>query len=515
MQPTIDPKAYARRWKTLGVLSLSLLIIGLDNTVLNVALPTLQTHFSASGSTLQWIVDAYLLAFAGVLLTMGTLGDRFGRKRALQSGLVVFGVASVLAAFAQDATQLIVLRAVMGIGGAMIMPATLSVIMDVFPREERGKAIGIWSAIAGVGIGLGPFVGGVLLEWFSWSSVFWLNVPIVAVALAAGFALVPESRDPRPGAFDLRGAALSIAMLVTLVYGIIEAGPRGWTDPLVLGCFAAAGALGVGFVMWERKVPSPMLPLAFFRDARFTVASVGVGLVFFAMMGSVFAFTQYLQFAHGYSALEAGAAMLPLALGLVIGSGTSNRLAAALGRTRVIAGGLVGVAAVLSTSLAWTPDMAPVLLGLVTFGLAVSMGVAMAPATDAVMSAVPEAKAGVGSAMSDVTRQVGGALGVAVIGSIISTAYSRDMTGSPEAVGESIGAAHAVAGQIGGTAGRGLAETAGRAFTDALGLGLTAAAAVALAGALLVLLRLPSDRPAAARGAAAPPQTVAAQPAAS
>ena len=196
---TIDPRAYARRWKTLGVLSLSLLIIGLDNTVLNVALPTLQTHFSASASTLQWIVDAYLLAFAGVLLTMGTLGDRFGRKRALQSGLVLFGVASVLAALAQNADQLIVLRAAMGIGGAMIMPATLSVIMDVFPREERGKAIGIWSAIAGVGIGLGPFVGGLLLEWFSWSSVFWLNVPIVGIALVAGFSLVPESRDPRPG----------------------------------------------------------------------------------------------------------------------------------------------------------------------------------------------------------------------------------------------------------------------------------------------------------------------------
>ena len=201
-----DPKAYARRWKTLAVLSLSLLIIGLDNTVLNVALPTLQTQFSASGSTLQWIVDAYLLSFAGVLLTMGTLGDRFGRKRALQWGLGIFGGASVLAAFAQNADQLIVLRAVMGIGGAMIMPATLSVIMDVFPREERGKAIGIWSAIAGVGIGLGPFVGGLLLEWFSWSSVFWLNVPIVAVALVAGRFLVPESRDPRPGAFDLTGA---------------------------------------------------------------------------------------------------------------------------------------------------------------------------------------------------------------------------------------------------------------------------------------------------------------------
>jgi DHA2 family multidrug resistance protein-like MFS transporter len=243
-----------------------------------------------------------------------------------------------------------------------------------------------------------------------------------------------------------------------------------------------------------------MLPLGFFRDPRFTVASVGVGLVFFAMMGSVFAFTQYLQFAHGYSALEAGAAMLPLALGLVIGSGASNPLAGAVGRTRVIAGGLTGVAVVLATSLAWTPEMAPVLLGLVTFGLALSMGAAMAPATDSVMSAVPEAKAGVGSAMSDVTRQVGGALGVAVIGSIIATAYSREMTSGPEAAGESIGAAHAVAERVGGSAGHKLADTASHAFTEALGLGLTAAAAVALAGAVLVLLRLPSDRKRAATG---------------
>src|SRR4051794_24554870 len=467
---SIDPRVHARRWKTLAVLALSLLIIGLDNTVLNVALPTVQTHFSASAATLQWIVDAYLLAFAGVLLTMGTLGDRFGRKRALQSGLALFGIASVLAAVAQNAEQLIALRATMGVGGALIMPATLSVIMDIFPREERGKAIGIWSAIAGVGIGLGPFVGGLLLEWFSWSSVFWLNVPIVGVALVAGFALVPESRDLKPGAFDLRGATLSIAMLVTLVYGIIEASPRGWTDPLVLGCFAAASVLAVAFVTWERKVASPMLPLTFFRDPRFTVASLGVGLIFFAMMGSVFAFTQYLQFAHGFSALEAGAAMLPLALGLVVGSGVSNRLTQRVGRTYVIAGGLIGVAAVLSTSLAWTPDMAPALLGLVTFGLALSMGAAMAPATDSVMSAVPEAKAGVGSAMSDVTRQVGGALGVAVIGSIIGSAYSRDMSDVPDAASESVGAAHAVAEHVGGTTGRDLADTAGRAFTEALGM---------------------------------------------
>ena len=499
MQPhTIDPVVYARRGKILVVLALSLLIIGLDNTVLNVALPTLQTHFEASGSTLQWIVDAYLLAFAGVLLTMGTVGDRFGRKKVLQAGLLLFGGASVLAALAQNADQLIVLRAVMGIAGAMIMPTTLSVIMDVFPREERAKAIAIWSAVAGVGIGLGPFVGGLLLEWSSWSSVFWLNVPIVAVAVIGGFALVPESRDPNPGAFDLRGAALSIATLVTLVYGIIEATARGWTDSLVLGCFVAAVLLGIAFIAWERRAASPMLPLTLFRDPRFSVSSAGVGLVFFALMGSVFAFTQYLQFAMGYSALEAGATMLPLALGLVMGSGASNHLSQRIGHTRVIAGGLFGVATVLSTSLVWSLEMSPLLLCLVTFGLALSMGFAMAPATAAVMSAVPDAKAGVGSAMSDVTRQVGGALGVAVIGSIIASAYTHDMDGAPDAAAESIGGAHAVAGQVGGSAGRELAEGAGQAFTEALGMGLAAAAVVAFAGGLLVLKRLPDNRAAIA-----------------
>ncbi len=328
---------------------------------------------------------------------------------------------------------------------------------------------------------------------------------------------MPESRDPSPGAFDLRGAALSIATLVTLVYGIIEATPRGWTDPVVLACFASAALLGIVFVAWERRAAEPMLPLGFFRNPRFTVASLGIGLVFFAMMGSVFAFTQYLQFAHGFSALEAGAAMLPLALGLVMGAGASNKLVGRVGRTRVIAGGLIGVAAVLSTSLVWTPDMAPVLLGFVTFGLAISMGSVMAPATDSVMGAVPEAKAGVGSAMSDVTRQVGGALGVAVIGSIIGTAYSRSMDAGPDAAGESVGAAHAIAERVGGRPVTELADTAGRAFSEALGIGFTAAAAVALAGAVLVLLRLPSDRAAAAPATAAdarPRPAVAAQPSA-
>src|SRR3954452_3377639 len=426
-----DPTVHARRWKTLGVLALSLLIIGLDNTVLNVALPTLQEEFHTSASTLQWIVDAYLLAFAGALLTMGTLGDRFGRKRVLQSGPLLFGGASALAAFATSSEQLVALRAVMGIGGAMIMLATLSIIMDVFPPGDRRKAIAVWSATAGLGIGLGPFTGGLLLEWFSWESVFWLNVPIVAAALIAGLRLVPESRDPKPGAFDLVGAALSATALVALVFGIIETTPRGWDDSLVLGCFAIAAVLGVAFVAWERRVKAPMLPLTFFRNPRFSVASLSIGIVFFAIMGTIFSFTQYLQFARGLSALEAGAAMLPLALGLVVGAGASSRLAERVGRRRVVTGGMLGVATVLSTSLFWTPAMAAVFLGLVSFALALSMGATMAPATDSVMGSVPESRAGVGSAMNDVTRQVGGALGVAVIGSIIGAAYTADMEGAP------------------------------------------------------------------------------------
>ena len=350
----------------------------------------------------------------------------------------------------------------MGVGGAMIMPATLSVIMDIFPREERGKAIGIWSAIAGVGIGLGPFVGGLLLEWFSWSSVFWLNVPIVGVALVAGFVLVPESRDPKPGAFDLRGATLSIATLVTLVYGIIEASPRGWTDPLVLGCFAAAARprrrlRHVGAQGRVADAPAGVLPRsALHRRLRGRRARVLRDDGLHLRVHAVPAVRARLQRAGGRRRHAPARARARHRLRRV------QPARRRLGRTRVIAGGLIGVAPVLSTSLAWTPDMAPVLLALVTFGLALSMGAAMAPATESVMSAVPEAKAGVGSAMSDVTRQVGGALGVAVIGSIISTAYSRDMTGAPDAAGESVGAAHALAQHVGGTTGRELADTAGR-----------------------------------------------------
>jgi MFS family permease len=274
---TTDSQIYARRWKTLAVLAVSLAIIGLDNTILNVALPSLQEEFDASPSTLQWMVDSYMLVFAGLLLTAGTIGDRFGRKLALQTGLALFGGASLAVLLVDTSGQLIAVRSVMGIGGALIMPATLSIISNVFPREERAKAISIWAAMASIGVGLGPLFGGLLLEWFDWSSVFLLNVPVAAVALLLGFFLVPESRDPKPGAFDLGGVVLSIVALVSLVYGIIEAPDAGWTSASTLGWFGAAVAFGATFVAWELRRSEPMLDLSFFRNPRFSVASLGSG----------------------------------------------------------------------------------------------------------------------------------------------------------------------------------------------------------------------------------------------
>jgi DHA2 family multidrug resistance protein-like MFS transporter len=497
---TIDPVHYARRWKTLAVLTLSLIIIGLDNTILNVALPSLQKEFGASASTLQWIVDAYLLVFAGFLLTAGTLGDRYGRKLALQGGLLLFGGASLAVLAVQNAGQLIAVRAVMGLGGALIMPATLSIISNVFPREERAKAIGIWAAMASIGIGLGPLAGGLLLEYFDWTSVFMLNVPIAATALLLGVRLVPRTRDPHPGAFDLVGATLSAAGLLAFVYPIIEAPERGWTDPLMLGSFGLALALGLAFVRWELRCPEPMLDLSYLLDPRFSVASMSIGVASFALFGASFATTQFLQDAKGYSALEAGLAVTPLALGLVLGAGSSAKLAARAGTTRVVAAGLVGLGALLAATLAWSPDMAYLPLGLWYFALAVTMGWVMAPATDSVMGSVPDEKAGVGSAMNDVTRQVGGALGTAVIGSLVSSIYASRVAGSvatlPDAARtaaeDSIGKANAVASTLPASAGAQLTHAAADAFTSALGLGFTAASACAILGALAAKRWLPA-----------------------
>ena len=492
--------AYRRRWWTLGILSLSLLIIGLDNTILNVAIPTLQREFEATATMLQWMVDAYILVFAGLLLLMGSLGDRYGRKRALQIGLVVFGLASFVAAFAQSSEQLIAARAVMGIGGALIMPSTLSILTHVFPREERGKAIGIWAAVAGLGIGLGPVTGGLLLEYFWWGSVFFINVPIVGVALLAGLVLVPESRDPHPRSLDIPGAVLSISAVTVLVYSIIEAPVRGWTDGLVIAGFVVGAALMAAFIGWEIKTDHPMLNLGFFKNPRFSAGAGAISIGFFALFGMVFGLTQYLQFVQGFTPLEAGLRMLPVAVGMAMGAGLSHRIVSRVGSKRVVAAGLVCVGGIMATIALWQPDTTYVVIGVTFFCLAVSMGNVMAPSTDAVMGAVPEANAGIASAMNDVTRQVSGAFGVAVIGSVINTAYSGRMdaavAGLPpeaaEAASDSVGAATRIASMLPEGLGAELAAAADVAFTDALGIAVLVSAGVAVAGAVLIARFLPA-----------------------
>ncbi len=501
---TIDPVQYARRWKTLGVLSLSLVIVGLDNTILNVALPTLQDELDASASTLQWLLDSYLLAFAGLLLVFGTLGDRLGRKRALQAGVSVFGLASLAAPLVGSAGQLIAVRAAMGAGAALIMPATLSIIANVFTGEERGKAIAVWAALAAVGTGLGPLAGGLLLEWFPWWSILLVNVPFAAAALLLGIRWVPESRDPRPGSFDLLGAALSTVGLGLLVYAIIEAPEKGWTSGLVLGPLAAgAAALGL-FLWWERRAAEPMLDLGFFRNARFSVGIAVVGAVFFGLLGGTFALTQYLQFVHGYSAIAAGALMSPIVLGLMLGAGSSSRAVARLGAGRVVATGLLALAILMALTTLWRPDTgAPVLVAWF-FGLTLAMGWAMTPATDAMLGAVPVAKAGVASATGAVARMVAGALGVASIGSLVDSLYASDLGGSlaglparlQASADDSIGAASAIAAHLPPQAASGLLDTAGSAFTRSLGVGMSVGAAIVAVTALVALRFLPARAPA-------------------
>lgn len=499
----VPEEVHRRRWWTLGVLCFSLLVIILDNTIVNVAIPALQRELGATTSQLQWVVDAYVLVFAGLLLTAGALGDRFGRKGALGAGLVVMGTASAASAFATSAHQLIATRAVMGVGGALIMPSTLSILTNVFrdPRE-RGRAIAVWAGTAGMAGALGPLTGGFLLEHFWWGSVFFVNVPVVAVALLAGWKLVPTSRDPAAPPVDVPGALLSIAGLVALVWAIIDAPERGWTDGAVLGAFAAAGVLLAAFALWERATPYPMLSLAFFRNPRFSAASAAVTLTFFVMFGTMFAFTQYLQFVLGYTPLQAGVRMLPMAGVMMVVAPTSARIVERVGTKVVVATGLTVVTGGMVLASLLTPEGGYLPALGVLMVIALGMALTMAPATESIMGSLPPTKAGVGSAVNDTTRQVGGALGVAVLGSILSSIYASRLgdalAGTPaprEVVAvarESLGAAFALAARVGGPAGDALRDAAARAFVDGMGAAFLAGAGVAALAALVAAVFLPA-----------------------
>lgn len=498
-----DRESARSRWLTLAVLCLSLLMTVLDTTVVNVALPTLSRGLHASSSGLEWIVDSYTLLFAGLLLLGGAIGDRYGRHLTLPVGLVVFGVGSVAAAVSSSASELIGARAVMGTGAALVMPATLSILSGVFPDPaERAKAIGIWSAVSGLGIAVGPTLGGLLLEHFSWSSIFLINLPVIAIALMAGRMLIPVSRAPLPPRIDVPGAALSVAGLSALTYTLIQAPDNGWTSTTTLAIGALSLMLLGAFAVVQLRSSEPMVDLRLFGNPRFAGASAGVMALFFALTAATFVLTQVYQFVLGLSPLQAGLRALPPAVMVAIVSPLGARLAQKTGPRAPIAAGLALATAGLGFFATASAGSGYLHYMLAMSVIGTGIGLAMAPATQSIMSALPPAKAGVGSAINDTTRNLGSVLGIAVIGSIVTSAYktalapAHNTTHIAQLARQSVGAATQVAHQLPRPLGDDLATVAHHAFVHAADHGLLAAAIVTTAGAIIAARTLPGPAPA-------------------
>lgn len=506
--PSLSRRVGARRWATLTVLCVSLLLISLDNTILNVALPSVVRSLHATSSQLQWIVDAYAIVFAGLLFTLGALGDRVGRKWVFMGGLVVFAAGSALAAFSQSPDRLTAARAVMGVGAAALMPCTLSILTNVFTAErDRAWAIGIWSATAGLGVAIGPILGGFLLVHYWWGSVFLINVPIALAGLVATVFLVPNSKNPLGKRADPVGSVLSMLGLGLLVWGIIEAPNRSWSSPEIVAALAGSVVIIATFVVWERRSDHPLLPLHFFANPRYSAAIASLALVLFALLGMFFLITQYLQFCLGFSPLKTGLGIGPIALVLLVFAPLSVFVVRRLGTKVVVAGGLLMIALGLGllshTSVHSTyGDSLPyfVLIG-------AGVGLALAPSTESVLGSLPKEEAGVGSASSDTSMQIGGALGVAVLGTALAIRYENVMTPLlaqrhvPAAIEQlilgSLGGALAVAQRVPGAFGDQLADAARRGFVSGMDLGFTVAAAVVGVAGVVVLAVLP-NRPAPA-----------------
>ena len=514
----------------LASLLLAAFVINLDTTIVNVALPTLVRELHASNSQLQWVVDAFNLLFAGSVLAAGSLSDRFGRKGMLLAGLLVFGSASLAGGLTDSTGALIAARSVMGVGAAMVFPSTLSLISNVFTeRGERARAIGLWGAIAGAAIAMGPIVGGWLLQVFDWRSIFFAMAPVAAIAGVLGARYVPTSRDEDAPPIDRAGFALSSAMVALFVYTIIESPVYGWGSARTIGGFALSAVLTVAFVAWERRVKHPMLDVTLFRNPRFTAASAAVAISFFALSGFIFLVTQLFQFLKGYGPLSTGVRLLPVASFVAISSIVGAKLAVRVGTKLVVASGLFSMAAFylwVSTSSV-TTGYGTIAAQMVLLGT--GMGLTSAPATEAIMGVVPRAKAGVGSAVNDATRLLGGTLGVAVIGSVYASLYSSRLTnvlptGLPAAVGRSahasLGAALTAAGHLAGAGHPALAMALHNAASSAFFRGFTAAtylaAGVAAAGGVMALALLPAHPTVAGDGTAevqalSPPATAAAR----
>lgn len=504
---------HRRRWAILGVLMLSLLIVVLDNSILNVAIKTISTPaptgLGATQSELEWAINAYTLVFAGLLFTAGLLGDRLGRKKTLLAGLALFGAGSALSAESGSPGQLIAFRALMGLGAAFVMPATLAVLMNVFERDEQPKAIGIWAGGVGLAIAIGPITGGVLLDHFWWGSVFLINVPIVLLALVLMVWLVPDSRDPAPGRVDPVGVVLSVVGLVLLVYGIIRGGQLAdFTDIRVLATSAAGLAVLALFVVFEKRSDHPSIDVTYFRNKVFSAAVAAVALVFFALMGVTFFSVFYTQSVRGYSPLQTGLLMLPLAAAQMIFAPRARLLVDRFGNKATTTAGMVVIAATLAAFSALEADTPIWILEVVFFMMGTGMAHIMTPTSVVIMQALPREKAGSASALSNTFRQVGGALGIAVLGSVLSAAYRNGVQDKlsllpaelRHTAGESIEATLGVAAKL-GPGGRTLVSSANDAFLHAMHVTALCGAGVAVVGAIVVALFLPGKAPAPQEGA--------------
>ena len=493
-------RIHNRRWFTLIAICLAVTITSIDNTIMNVGLPSIVRGVGASQAQLQWLIDSYTIVFACLLLTMGAIGDKWGRHRTMMIGLVIFGVFSAIASGADSADELIIFRGLMGIGGALILPATLAILSNTFEGKERSKAIGIWAAVAGIGVAAGPLLGGFLLDHFWWGSIFLINVPICVVAVVMGWFLVPPSRSSEEGhRLDLVGALLSIVALVGLLYGIIEIPEKGWSSPEVLLAVGSGVLFLALFTWWEIRSDHPMLDLNFFRNPRFSAASMTITINYFVMFGSTFLIVQYFQFILGYSPLKAGVMTAPVAVGLMVTSPQAHKFVARWGTTKVVVLGLLicsGVMVCYGIEPIISSDVGGILVRAI-FGCGLAL--TATPATESIMGALPRDRAGVGSAVNDTTRQIGGALGVAVIGSLFAWRYHSslsDLSGLPANVAaaaqNSIGKAIEVAGSLPSDEATALLDNAEQAYVSGMRVGVWTCAAILVGAAVLAMKFLPS-----------------------
>lgn len=500
--PTSSP-GYATRWIGLLFIGLSVIIISMDNTILNNALPIISADLNATTSDLAWIVDAYILVFAALMLTMGAFGDRFGRKRALQVGLVLFAAASAGAALAPNTAVLILARAFLGVGGAMIMPASLSIINATFPRDEAPQAIAIWAAIFSLGIGIGPILGGWLVQSYGWHAIFFINLPVIAIAMVGCGRFLADSRDEMARQLDIVGVLLSIGGLFALVYAIIEVGIAGWASIHVIGGFIIALVLLGLFFWWEGRTPHAMLPLYLFKNPSFTAANTILAFTMFALFGSTFFLSQYLQSVLGFTPLEAGFRVLPVAIPMTIFATYSARIAVRIGTKYTVALG-IGLAAVgliyLSILLDVNTPYEWVMIGQLMMGT--GLGIAVSPATTAIMRSVPVSKSGIGSAMNNTTRQLGGALGIAVLGTMMNSVYLNGVEALkavlPASAHEAVAGSLQIAQRFATESGldpqttQQILDITSRAFVDGVTYSMSVGAVIMGLTALATLLLLPN-----------------------